>query len=262
MTVGTYGMRFFDTHTHLQFKDYDNDREEVLSRARAAGVERMLVVGTDLETSRQALELVGSQNDLVASVGWHPHDAQDWSESAWKELSRLGREPKVVAVGEVGLDYFRNLSPPDRQREVFRKAIHLARDLGKPLIVHSREAHADVLAHLREEGGKEVRGVMHCFSGDQAVAEAALDLGFYISFAAVITYPKNDSLRSIAAKVPKDRILVETDSPFLPPQDRRGKRNEPLAVCQVAETVAQARGMNYALLTEQIWENGTRLFEL
>jgi TatD DNase family protein len=255
-------MRLIDTHAHLQFDDYDADRAEVFSRARAAGVERMLIVGTDLLTNRQALELVASQPGLYAAVGWHPHDAKDWTSEAWADLARQAQDSRVVAIGEVGLDYFKNFSPADRQKAVFREAVRLAHAVGKPLIVHSRDAHADVMEILREEGGAGTPGVMHCFSAGGDVAQNAMDLGFFISFSAVITYPKNSALRDTASRIPADRLLAETDCPFLSPQSRRGKRNEPAAVGEVIRCLAEVRKTTEEEIANLVWANAERLFHL
>jgi len=222
----------------------------------------MLIVGTDPATNRQALELTQSQPGFYPTVGWHPHDAKDWTQEGWTALCAQAEDPRVVAVGEVGLDYFKNFSPVDEQKNVFSESIRLARRIRKPLVVHSRDAHEDVLTLLREEGGREVAGLMHCFSADQTIAEAALDIGFYISFSAVLTYPKNTVLREIAVSIPADRVLVETDCPFLPPQDRRGQRNEPSAVKQVVSLLSQLRKTSPEQMAEQIWENAQRLFKL
>ena len=255
-------MRLIDTHAHLQLEDYDKDREEVLSRSRALGIERMVIVGTDPATNEQALEFSHSRPGLFPTVGWHPHDAKDWTPGAWERLARQAENPRVVAIGEVGLDYFKNFSPVEQQKTVFREAIRLARRLGKPLIVHSRDAHRDVIALLGEEGGGNAQGVMHCFSADWDTAKTSLEIGFYISFSAVITYPKNDALREVAGKVPADRLLAETDCPFLPPHGKRGQRNEPSAVSEVVQCLARARNNSEEETAEQIWGNAERLFRL
>jgi TatD DNase family protein len=255
-------MRLIDTHAHIQLSNYDGDRPEVLSRAREAGVERILIVGTDPTTNEQALDLVGSQPGLFATVGWHPHDAKDWTLEAWASLRRQAEDTRVVAIGEVGLDYFKNFSPADQQKKVFREAVRLSLEVGKPLVVHSRDAHGDALEILRDEGGKEIQGVMHCFSADAPTARSAMDTGFYISFSAVITYPKNSALREVAAQIPADRLLAETDCPFLPPQSKRGQRNEPSAVGEVVQWLAEIRKTPKERLAEQIWENAERLFRL
>lgn len=255
-------MRLIDTHTHIQMEHFENDRSEVIARAQAVGLERMLVVGCDPKSNRLALALTEAEEGLYPTIGWHPHDAKDWNQRQWEEVSRLAAEPRVVAVGEVGLDFFRNLSPQKDQEKLFRKAIQLARELAKPLIVHSRDSQEKVLQLLQEEGKGEVTGVMHCFSADRKIADRSLEIGFYISFAATLTYPKNDDLRIVATSVPADRLLVETDSPYLPPQNARGKRNEPAAVVKVVETLAQLRKIDSEELAQQIWQNAERLFRL
>jgi TatD DNase family protein len=232
----------FDTHAHLHFTDFDADREAMLARARAAGVRRMLTIGTEPESSRAALALAATQADVWATVGIHPHDAAGADAAALAEMERLAAEPRVVAVGEIGLDYFRNLSPREDQQRIFRALLGVARRAGKPVVVHCREAHDDVLAILAEERVAEVRGIMHCFSGDVATARRCLDLGLLISLAGPVTYPNARALPDVARFVPADRLVVETDCPFLPPQGYRGQRNEPAYLALTAARVAELRG--------------------
>lgn len=256
------GLRFIDTHAHLFFEDFDKDREAVLARAQRAGVQRLLIVGTDLLTSKQALALAARQSGFYPTAGWHPHEAKNWTASTWQDFILLANDPAIVAIGEVGLDYFRNLSSKEEQMRVFAKAIELAAALKKPLIVHSREAHEDVLRLLKEAGRGAVNGVLHCFSADWAVAQRALEMGFFISFSGVVTYPKNTHLRDIVKNLPAGALLAETDCPFLPPQNHRGRRNEPAHVRYVFEAIAQSRGETLDAVCEQIWQNAGKLFRL
>ncbi|MGH7326209.1 MAG: TatD family hydrolase [Candidatus Rokuibacteriota bacterium] len=231
----------FDTHAHLHFPEFASDLAEVLARARAAGVRRLLTIGTDVETSRAAIALARREPDVWATVGIHPHDAAAGDEAALDEVARLAAEPRVVAIGEIGLDFFRNLSPPAAQERVFRRLLELARRLGKPVVIHCREAHADVLRIIEEDGAGSIRGIMHCFSGDADIARRCLELGLLISLAGPVTYPNARALPEVARLVPGDRLVIETDCPFLPPQGYRGKRNEPAYLALTAARVAELR---------------------
>lgn len=252
----------FDTHTHLHFPQFTEDLPAVLERARAAGVRRLVTIGTDVETSGAALALAGREPDVWAAVGIHPHDAAGGDETTLAEIARLAAAPRVVAVGEIGLDYFRNLSPPDSQTRVFRALIALGRRLGKPLLIHCREAHAEVLRILEEEGGRQVGGIMHCFSGDVEIARRCLDLGFLVSLAGPVTYPNARALPAVARFVPGDRLVIETDCPFLPPQGYRGKRNEPAYLALTAARVAELRGEPLEELGARCTANACALFGL
>jgi len=236
----------FDTHAHLHFPDFDADREAMLARAREAGVRRMLTIGTEPESSRAALSLATREEGVWAAVGIHPHDAAGADAAALAEIERLAAEPRVVAVGEIGLDYFRNLSPREDQQLTFRALIGVARRVSKPVVIHCREAHEDVLAILAEERVTEIRGIMHCFSGDVAIARRCLDLGLLISLAGPVTYPNARALPDVARFVPAGDLVVETDCPFLPPQGYRGKRNEPAYLALTAARVAELRGERLA----------------
>jgi TatD DNase family protein len=252
----------FDTHAHLHFPEFDEDREAMLDRARAAGVRRMLTIGTEPESSRAAVALAAREADVWAAVGIHPHDAAAGDAAALAEIERLAGGPRVVAVGEIGLDYFRNLSPQEDQERVFRALLGLARRLGKPVIVHCRDAHEDVLRILGEERVFELGGIMHCFSGDVAIARRCLDLGLMISLAGPVTYPKPRALPDVARFVPADRLVIETDCPFLPPQGHRGQRNEPAFVAITAARVAELRGESLDVLAARLTANACALFRI
>jgi len=252
----------FDTHAHLHFPDFDGDRDAMLARARAAGVRRMLTVGTEGPTSHAAIALAAREPDVWATVGVHPHDAGESDEAALAEVERLASEPRVVAIGEIGLDFFRNLSPRDAQERVFRRFLGLARRLRKPVVVHCRDAHAETLAILAEERVAEVGGIMHCFSGDVEIARRCLDLGLFISLAGPVTYPNARALPEVARFVPGDRLVVETDCPYLPPQGYRGKRNEPAYLALTAARVAELRGEPLSDLARRTSDNARRLLRV
>ena len=252
-------MSLFDTHAHLHFPDFDADRAEMMARARQAGVGRMLTIGTEVPTSRAAIALAQAEPDVWASVGVHPHAAAEADEATLAEIEGLAGAARVVAIGEIGLDFFRNLSPRDLQERVFRHLIGVARRARKPVIVHCREAHPEVLGILGEERAAEVGGIMHCFSGDVAVARRCLELGLLISLAGPVTYPNARALPEVARFVPADRLVVETDCPFLPPQGYRGKRNEPAYLAITAARVAELRGEPLEEFARRSSENACRL---
>jgi TatD DNase family protein len=217
-----------DTHAHLDNGRFTEDLDDVLKRAAENGISHILTIGCDLESSRKSVALARKHPEVYAAVGIHPHDAAEASDEAMDELRTLiERESKVVAVGETGLDFYRDRCPRDVQRQAFRRQIALAREMKKPLIVHDREAHDEILQILRAEGAGETGGVLHCFSGDLAMAQACIELGFYISFPGTLTYPANEVLREVARTVSTDHVLLETDCPYLAPQPLRGRRNEP-----------------------------------
>ena len=218
-----------DSHAHLDGGQYANDRDETIQRAHENGISHILTIGCDLESSAASVALASKHENLYAAVGVHPHDATEINDKSLQQLQQLLARPKVVALGEIGLDFFRDRSPRDIQRNAFRQQIRLAREVGKPIIVHDRDAHDEVLQILEEENAAEIGGVLHCFSGDVSMAKKCLEMGFYLSFPGTITYPKNDAAREVVKAVPIDRMLVETDCPYLSPQKFRGKRNEPVA---------------------------------
>ncbi len=247
-----------DTHCHVQTSAFDNDRPAVLQRALEAGVNTLIVVGYDARTWRAAQKVEAHGLHVYATAGLHPHDATDFTPELLDEVRGLARGGHIVAIGECGLDFYRNLSPPERQRDVFVAQIELAAETALPLVVHDRDAHESVVELLAAHGAH--RGVMHCFSGDWEVAKRCLDLGFYISIAGPVTYPKNDVLRDVAARVPGDRIVIETDCPYLTPAPFRGKRNEPALVRLVAEEVARLRGQHPEEFAAQASANARALF--
>jgi TatD DNase family protein len=252
----------FDTHAHLHFPEFAGDLDAVLARARAAGVRRMVTIGTDVATSRAAAALAARKPDVWAAVGIHPHEAADADEAALTEIERLASAPRVVAIGETGLDFFRDRSPREAQTRAFTAQVALARRLGKPVLVHCRDAHAETLALLAADGPLERGGIMHCFSGDVALARRCIELGLLVSLAGPVTYPKPGALPDVARAIPADRLVVETDCPFLPPQPYRGKRNEPAYLAITAARVAELRGEPLADLAGRMSENARALFRL
>ena len=250
-----------DTHTHLDDPRYDVDRDLVIERARQAGVDRFVTIGCDLTTSRSAVALAERHSNVFASIGVHPHEVKHVDEGWYGEFRRLAQYQKVVAYGEVGLDYHYNHSSPKTQRDRFREQIQLARELRLPLIIHTREAQEDTIAILKDEKASEVGGVFHCFSGDAWLAKSALDLGFYLSFSGILTFHNATMLRDIAKQAPLDRVLIETDCPYLTPIPHRGTRNEPAYVSLVAEQLASLRtDMSVQDIEHTTTENAKRLF--
>jgi TatD DNase family protein len=259
-------MQLIDTHVHLDMSHFDDDREEVIARAKAAGVSPLITIGVTLETSRAAVQLADAHGEVYAAVGIHPHDARNWDRETPFVLRDIAAHPKVVAIGEIGLDYYRDFSPRDVQRRVFRQQLDLAGELGKPVIVHDREAHDDTLRILEAWTGERTTnaslGTLHCFSGDRRMAEQVIALGFYLGFDGPVTYKNARGLREMIGNLPVERLLVETDAPFLAPHPYRGKRNEPAYVPLIAEAIAAARGMAITALAEQMTANACSLFRL
>ena len=245
-----------DSHAHIQLDKFDADRGAVLERAQEAGVHAIMVIGFDLETSRGAIALAEKYNQVYATIGMHPHDAKDLHDETIHIFHELAAHPKVVALGEMGLDYYRNLSPRPIQKAAFERQLDLAEELDLPIVIHNREAYHDILPILQARCGR-VRGVMHCFSGDVEIMHQSLALGFHIGIGGPVTYRKSDALQEVARKTPADALLVETDCPWLAPQFRRGKRNEPAYVRATAEKIAELRGISL----EEIGEITTRNFE-
>lgn len=250
----------FDTHTHLNVEQFSEDKLEVIDRAREAGVSKMIVVGFDHETITNAMKLVEEYEFLYAAVGWHPVDAIDMTDEDLAWIEELAKHPKVVAIGEMGLDYHWDKSPHDIQKEVFRKQIQLAKKVKLPIIIHNREATRDVIDILKEEDASEVGGIMHCFAGTVEEANECLDMNFYISLGGPVTFKNAKLPKEVAKEVPVDRLLVETDCPFLAPHPFRGKRNEPSYVKLVAEQVADLKEMEYEDLASATFDNAMRLF--
>ncbi|HUQ90332.1 MAG TPA: TatD family hydrolase [Bryobacteraceae bacterium] len=252
-------MSVIDSHCHLDSEQFDDDREAALHRALEAGVDHLMVIGTgegppDLEAG---IRLADRYEPVYATVGVHPHDAAKADDATLSTLEALLKHPKVLAIGETGLDYHYDFSPRDRQRGVFIDQLQLARRAGKPIVIHTREAWEDTFSVLEEHWAGE--GIMHCFSGGPAEAQRALAMGFYISFAGMVTFPKALDVQAAAKAVPLDRILIETDSPYLAPAPYRGKRNEPAFVVHTARKIAELRGVDFETVAEATTNNFRRL---
>lgn len=253
-----------DTHAHLFDDRFRKDLPAVLDRAAAAGVERVVCLGIDLQSSRQSVEIANRYPLVVAAVGIQPNSAAEARPGDWEEIVKLAEtEPRVVAIGETGLDRYWDRAPFALQEDYFTRHVELARRLDKPFVIHCREAEADVVKALREHSSKgPLRSVMHSFSGDLATAQACLGMGLFISFAGMVTYPTAQNLRDVAKEVPLDRLLVETDCPYLAPQPVRGRRNEPAFVAHTAALLAEAKGVSVAELEEATTRNARALFGL
>ncbi|MDD4171865.1 MAG: TatD family hydrolase [Syntrophomonas sp.] len=234
----------FDTHAHLQDRKLRGDVENILQRAREAGVEKITCIGYDLPSSQEAVLLAHKYKQIYAGVGVHPHDAQTLTPEVLEKLRVLAKDPKVVAIGEIGLDYYRDLSPRDKQMEAFIEQIKLAHDIGKPIVIHDRDANQDVIDTIKKYKAGKNGGIMHCYSGNLPLAIEAIKAGFYISFAGPLTYKNARQPQEVVVKIPMDRLLVETDCPYLTPEPLRGKINEPAHVRYVVEKMAALRNQH------------------
>jgi len=254
----------FNTHSHVDTaRQFDADRDEVMARAREMGVSQLMVIGFERALIPITLAFAERHDGVWAAVGIHPTSALEWGPEAEAEIRAAARHPRVKAVGEVGLDYYwKDRAPFPVQQDVFRQQIRLARELGLPLVIHNRDAHADVLRILEEERADEVGGIMHCFSGDWAMAERCLELNFYIGIGGTVTYKNNPTLREVARRLPLDRIVLETDDPYLAPVPHRGKRNEPGYVRIVAEFLAELRETTLEAIAEATTANARRALRL
>ncbi len=252
---------FVDTHAHLQWASFDNDREYVLAKAKEKSVTRIVNIGFDVPGSLKGVELAGKHEELYATVGIHPHNASRVNMKTLDTLRELSADPKVVAIGEIGLDYYRNLSPKDAQKQAFETQLALAQELKLPVIIHDREAHDDIIQTLSKFNGK-IKGVMHCFSGSKQMAQQCIDLGFLISFAGPVTYPKAYELQEIAKWIDLKNVLLETDCPWLAPQEMRGKRNEPSFLPIIAQKIANLKRISVEGLAEITTKNAKEILKL
>jgi len=252
-------MTLTDSHAHLEMADFDGDRDEVLARARKKGVTTVITVGTTPDEWEKAVSLTKRYEGVYAALGLHPHEAKRGGPKVYDTLRVLCAEERVVAYGEIGLDFFRNLSPRATQIRVFGEQLDLAADLDLPIIVHDREAHSETLAMLKGWKGKR-GGVIHCFSGDRAMAEKVLEMGFYISIAGPVTYNKAHRLQEVARMVPLNRLLIETDAPYLTPAPLRGRRNEPAFIIHTAAEIGRLRDLTVEEIGAVSTENSRRLF--
>ncbi len=252
---------FVDTHAHLQWASFDNDRENVLARAKEKRVTRIVNIGFDLAGSVKGVTLAEQHSDLYAAVGIHPHSASSLNKKTIDALRALAANPKVVAIGEIGLDYYRNLSPKEVQKQAFETQLALAQELNLPVVIHDREAHNDIIQTLSKFKGK-IRGIIHCFSGNKAFAQQCIDLGFRISFAGNVTYPKAHELHEAAEWVDLKHVLIETDCPWLTPQEMRGKRNESSFLPLTAQKIADLKHISVAELAEITTRNAEEILKL
>jgi TatD DNase family protein len=257
-------MTFADSHCHLTDAQFDSDREAMLQRARDVGVTRFIVIGAngDFRHNEKAVALAREHADVFAVIGVHPHDAKTITDAMYARLRVLAQQPKVVGLGETGLDFYYDNSPREDQRAHFRAFIRLARELQLPLSMHVRDAYLEAAQTLREEWGTQVQGVMHCFTGSVEEAKMLLDLGLFLSLSGIVTFKSAQELREVARFAPLDRLLIETDCPLLAPIPYRGKRNEPAYVVQVATTIADAKGIPLAEVADATRQNTERLFRL
>jgi TatD DNase family protein len=253
-------LELFDSHVHLDDETFASDLEAVLERARAAGVRGFVTIGTSVASSRRATALADQHADVYAAVAIHPHDASRATAEALAEIEVLAHHPRVVAIGETGLDYFRDFAPKDAQADAFRAHLRLARRCDLPVIIHNRDAHWDVLQILGEEGPS--RAIMHCFSGSLDIARRCIDRGYYLAFGGPVTYRNARRALDVAAYVPPDRLLLETDAPYLPPEPHRGRRNESSYLPLIAEATAHARGVAAGTVAELTTMNAREAFGL
>lgn len=250
-----------DSHCHLDFPDFGSELDAVVARAKAAGVGRIVTISTRMKRRADLIEIAERFPDVFCSIGTHPHNAHEELDVTIGQIVRWTDHPKVVAIGEAGLDYHYDHSPREAQGQGFRNHIAAARETGLPLVIHSREADADMARILEQEMGKGAfPAVLHCFTAGRELAERAIELGLFISFTGIVTFKKSDALRAIAASLPADRFLVETDAPYLAPAPHRGKRNEPAYVVETAKVLAEVRGVSFDELARQTTDNFFRLF--
>jgi TatD DNase family protein len=255
-------IELFDTHAHLETESLFGSLPDVLRRARDAGLTRIITVGTDLTDARRAVEIAREYAWVHAAVGIHPHHAKDANDRRLQATAALGAAPEVVAFGEIGLDFFRNHSPHDTQRRVFADQLTIAKSLNKPVIIHLRDAYREGLDIIERASPFSSGGVIHCFSGDASDANRALDLGFHISIPGTITYKNNGKLRQILRDLPPDRIVIETDSPYLSPEPKRGKTNEPAHIVYTADRVADVLGLSFETAARLTYHNACKLFNI
>ncbi|CAM4404464.1 TatD family hydrolase [Saccharibacillus endophyticus] len=250
----------FDTHTHMDAPEFEEDRDAAMARAVEAGVSRLVNIGFNRETIPTTLALAEKYDFVYAAIGWHPVDAIDMQEGDLEWIESLCGHEKVVAIGEIGLDYHWDKSPKDVQHRVLREQIALAKRVKLPIVIHNREAHEDTIRILKEENASEVGGIMHAFSGSWETAKICLDMGFHLSFGGPVTFKNAKQPKEVLEKTPMDRLLIETDAPYLTPHPYRGKRNETAYVRLVAETAAQLKGVSLEEIAEQTMKNANKLF--
>ena len=253
-------LNFIDTHVHLDFPQFQKDREEVIERAQDAGVFKMIDIGCNLQSSQNAINLTKKYENIFATVGVHPSDIQEYDDKVEKQIFELAKQEKVVAIGEVGLDYFHGDKDIEKQKQVFVSQINLAKEFAKPLVIHTREAGEDLLNILKKE--KPLQAVIHCFTENLEFAEEVLAFDYMISFTGIITYPSAEDVCKVVAKIPLKRIMIETDCPFLAPQKYRGKRNEPSFVVEVARKIAEIKDLSFEEVVKTTTKNAEIFFKI
>lgn len=251
-----------DSHAHLDMKDFDKDREEIFERALEGGITHIVTIGIDLESSLEASRLSKEYDYIYATVGCHPHNADTCTPEILDRMAQIASEEKVRAWGEIGLDFFRNRSTKENQLKIFERQLEIADSLGLPVVIHDREAHEDVISILKKMGRGEKKGVIHCFSGDADMASELIDMGYYISIPGTVTYNKAHKVKKVASVIPLDRMLIETDCPFLAPVPKRGKRNEPLFVTYTAGEIAALRNISFEEIATATASNAKTLFDI
>jgi len=249
-----------DTHCHLDFPEYDTDRDEVIKRAFEQGIARIINVGSSLKGSHDSVALADKYDCVYAAVGVHPHDAHTFNPEAEGVIRQLAKRKKVVAIGEIGLDFYRNFSKPEDQRPMFERLLGLAKEVFLPVVIHSRQAEAETLKYLK--AAMPIRALVHCFSGDESFMRSCLDMGFYISFTCNITYKKAQNLRDLVKVIPMNKLLLETDAPYLSPEGFRGKRNEPAQVKLLAVEIARIRDCSVKEIEDATTDNAMKFFNL
>jgi TatD DNase family protein len=251
-----------DSHAHLDDERFDKDRDSIIKSLKESGIELVINPGADVSSSIKAVALSEKYDNIYAAVGVHPHDVKDMDENTIELLRSFSKREKVVAIGEIGLDYYYDNSPRDIQRKMFKEQLELAKEVGLPVIIHSRDAAGDTFDILKEAQDGTLRGVLHCYSGSVEMAMDYVDMGFYISLGGPVTFKKSRVPKEVAKAVPIERLLIETDSPYLTPEPYRGKRNEPIYVRYVAGVIAELRGMTFEELASKTAENAKRLFRI
>lgn len=259
-------INLFDTHSHLnspKFREENGDEvAQLITDARANGVQRIVIPGYDYESNLRSLEIAEQHEGIYCAVGYHPCDLNDLNDDHYQKLYEWAKLDKVVAIGEIGLDYYWDTTTPELQQQMFRKQISIAKELDLPIVIHDREAHGDILKLLKEEDAAKIGGIMHCFSGSWEMAQECLKMNFYISFGGPVTYKNGKRPQEVAAQVPFERLLIETDAPYLTPEPHRGKRNQPAYVRHVAEKIAALREISLEELAAQTTKNACELFRL
>ena len=248
-----------DTHAHLNDEQFNEDRNVVIQRAKEAGIDTIINIGYNKETILSTLDLINQYDFIFGAIGWHPNHAHEMTDEDLDWIEKLTDHPKILAIGEIGLDYYWDYAPKEIQQMVFRKQIQMAKRVQLPIIIHDRDAHSDICTILKEEGAKEVGGIMHSFSGSLEMAKECIELGFYISFSGPVTFKNAKKPKETAKEIPLERILVETDSPYLTPEPFRGKRNESAYVRYVAQKIAELREMDFEKFQEITSENARRI---